>query len=231
MQLLTTRYFAVVAAVTALLGPIGLAQAQTDERTELLRGGASKKGVYNIFGLDGTGLGRTTVSYPSKYAPGTIVIDTAARQLYLIEGNGSALQLDTHTAMVGVGLAEQPRWLTDDNIYLHLPKDPAPQVLLSAIKRAFQFLYQKQRADHLEKQLSERTRELHRLFDEELQLDRAALNRHGAFVEPEVRAGFRRAHGQVCRLGDPGPREDLAGQVAIPDRRRQDEDAELELVH
>jgi lipoprotein-anchoring transpeptidase ErfK/SrfK len=65
---------------------------------ELLRGGASKKGVYNIFGLDGTGLGRTTVSYQSKYAPGTIVIDTSARQLFLIEGNGSALRYG-----IGVG--------------------------------------------------------------------------------------------------------------------------------
>ena len=73
-----TRYLATVAAVAALLGPVSLAQAQSDERLELMRGGASKKGVYNIFGLDGTGLGRTTVSYQTKYAPGTIVVDTAA---------------------------------------------------------------------------------------------------------------------------------------------------------
>jgi lipoprotein-anchoring transpeptidase ErfK/SrfK len=98
MELVLTRYFAVVGAVAALLGPNTLAQAQSDERQELMRGGASKKGVYNIFGLDGTGLGRTTVSYQTKYAPGTIVIDTGARQLYLIEGNGSALRYG-----IGVG--------------------------------------------------------------------------------------------------------------------------------
>ena len=98
MKPVLTRYFAVVAAIAALLGPISLAQAQTDERLELLRGGASKKGVYNIFGLDGTGLGRTTVSYQTKYPPGTIVIDTSARQLFLIEGNGSALRYG-----IGVG--------------------------------------------------------------------------------------------------------------------------------
>ena len=40
----------------------------------MLRGGATKKGVYNVFGFDGTGLGRTTVTYQSKYAPGTIVV-------------------------------------------------------------------------------------------------------------------------------------------------------------
>ena len=60
MELVLTRYVATVAAVAALLGFVGLAQAQNDYVPEYLRGGASKKGVYNIFGLDGTGLGRTT---------------------------------------------------------------------------------------------------------------------------------------------------------------------------
>ncbi|HEX8173324.1 MAG TPA: HD domain-containing phosphohydrolase, partial [Thermoanaerobaculia bacterium] len=40
------------------------------------------------------------------------------------------------------------------------PGSPSAPVLLGAIKRAYQFLYQKQRADLLEKQLTERTREL-----------------------------------------------------------------------
>jgi hypothetical protein len=64
------------------------------------------------------------------------------------------------TAVVGVGLEEQPRWLGDDSIYLHLPENPSTGVLLSAVKRAYQFLYQKQRADQLERQLTDRTREL-----------------------------------------------------------------------
>ncbi len=96
-----TRRVAIVAAIAALLGPVGLAQAQSDnEQQEMLRGGATKKGIYNIFGLDGTGLGRTTVSYQSKYPPGTIVVDTGKRQLYLIEGSGSALRYG-----IGVGRA------------------------------------------------------------------------------------------------------------------------------
>ena len=98
MDLVLTRTVATVAAFAALLGSVGLARAQSDERLEMLRGGASKKGVYNIFGLDGTGLGRTTVSYPGKYAPGTIVVDTAERRLYLIQGGGSALRYG-----IGVG--------------------------------------------------------------------------------------------------------------------------------
>lgn len=91
-----TRCIAIAAA--ALLGLISVAQAQNDYVPEYLRGGASKKGVYNIFGFDGTGLGRAEVSYQTKYAPGTIVIDTAARQLYLVKGNGSALRYG-----IGVG--------------------------------------------------------------------------------------------------------------------------------
>ena len=93
------RQVAIIAAISALLGPAGLAHAQSDnERQEMLRGGATKKGVYNIFGLDGTGLGRTTVRYDSKYAPGTIVINTTERRLYLIQGGGSALSYG-----IGVG--------------------------------------------------------------------------------------------------------------------------------
>lgn len=96
---MSIRLVATVAAIAALLGSFSPAKAQFDnEREEMLRGGATKKGVYNIFGLDGTGLGRTTVKYQSKYAPGTIVIDTAARRLYLIQDGGSALQYG-----IGVG--------------------------------------------------------------------------------------------------------------------------------
>jgi HD-GYP domain-containing protein (c-di-GMP phosphodiesterase class II) len=78
----------------------------------------------------------------------------------IINGRKQALQLDPRTAVVGVGLEEQPAWLADDSLYLHLPENPSTGVLLSAVKRAYQFLYQKQRADQLEKQLTERTREL-----------------------------------------------------------------------
>jgi HD-GYP domain-containing protein (c-di-GMP phosphodiesterase class II) len=78
----------------------------------------------------------------------------------ITNGRKNILQLDPRTAVVGVGLDEQPKWLGDDSLYLHLPEAPSTAVLMSAIKRAYQFLYQKQRADQLEKQLGERTREL-----------------------------------------------------------------------
>ncbi len=128
---MSIRHVATVAAIAALLGSFGPAQAQSDP--EMLRGGAPKKGIYNIFGLDGTGLGRTTVSYPSKYAPGTIVVDTKARWLYLIEGNGSALRYG-----IGVGRAgfqwkgthkitakkEKPSWTPPPEMIARQPDVP-----------------------------------------------------------------------------------------------------------
>jgi lipoprotein-anchoring transpeptidase ErfK/SrfK len=86
------RQLATIAAVFALLGSVAVAQDQNYERQEMLRGGATPKGIYNVFGLDGTGLGRATVKFDGKYAPGTIVINTSERRLYLVQGGGSALR-------------------------------------------------------------------------------------------------------------------------------------------
>jgi lipoprotein-anchoring transpeptidase ErfK/SrfK len=102
MEPVLTRHIATVAMIAALLGPVSLAQAQSDnERQELLRGGATKKGIYNILGFDGTDFGRKTVSYEDKYPPGTIVINTAERRLYLIQEKGSALRYGIGVGRVG----------------------------------------------------------------------------------------------------------------------------------
>ena len=94
-----------------------------------------------------------------------LIGDASSLRVVLVDkgitnGRKSTLQLDSRTAIVGVGLEEQPRWLDDDGVYLHLPENPSTGVLVSAVKRAYQFLYQKQRADQLEHQLTDRTREL-----------------------------------------------------------------------
>ena len=68
--------------------------------------------------------------------------------------------LDAQTAVVGVGLAEQPAWLSDESVYFDLPESPSAPLLLTALKHAYQFLYQKSRADALQRQLDARTREL-----------------------------------------------------------------------
>jgi HD-GYP domain-containing protein (c-di-GMP phosphodiesterase class II) len=77
-----------------------------------------------------------------------------------IGGNGKLVAIDNRTAIVGIGLEQQPSWLTEESVYLHLPEDPSSSVLLSAVRRAYQFLFQKVRADQLERQLNDRTREL-----------------------------------------------------------------------
>ena len=78
----------------------------------------------------------------------------------LIKMNGASPVLDGRTAVVGIGLDEQPKWLSEENVYIDLPASPSAAALLNGVKRAYQFLYQKSRADLLEKQLSDRTREL-----------------------------------------------------------------------
>ncbi len=75
-------------------------------------------------------------------------------------GNGRQTVLDARTAVVGVGLSEQPKWLKEEDLYFDLPANPSTFALLGTVKRAYQYLYQKMRADQLERQLDDRTREL-----------------------------------------------------------------------
>src|SRR5438132_232402 len=94
-----------------------------------------------------------------------LTVDGGSLRVVLVDArmanNGSsAAVLDPRTAIVGIGLSEQPRWLSADSVYLHVPHNPSPAQLLRAVSRAYQFLYQKMRADQLQQQLSDRTREL-----------------------------------------------------------------------
>ena len=52
----------------------------------------------NFFATGSSPIPRTTVMYPTNYAPGTIVVDTAERRLYLVQPNGQALRYG-----IGVG--------------------------------------------------------------------------------------------------------------------------------
>jgi lipoprotein-anchoring transpeptidase ErfK/SrfK len=91
-----TRRFVVLAAAMALLAGAGHAQAQGflfDDSRDIMGGGP------NFFSRGGASpIPRTSVSYPTNYAPGTIVINTAERRLYLIEPGGTALRYG-----IGVG--------------------------------------------------------------------------------------------------------------------------------
>ncbi|MEA2165958.1 MAG: hypothetical protein QOK37_4085 [Thermoanaerobaculia bacterium] len=93
--------------------------------------------------------------------------DDSLRVVLLDAGikNGRPSTLGRRTAIVGMGLAEEPEWLTDDTIYIDLPADPSQASLLNGVKRAYRLLHQKMRARQLEAQLNERTRELRELSE------------------------------------------------------------------
>jgi HD-GYP domain-containing protein (c-di-GMP phosphodiesterase class II) len=108
-------------------------------------------------------LTREAISSQSLDALEHLTSDGGALRVLLVDSGivtGRPSRIDARTAVVGIGLSEQPRWLTDESVYFHLPENPSPAVLLNAVKRAYQFLYQKLRGDQLERQLGDRTREL-----------------------------------------------------------------------
>lgn len=109
-------------------------------------------------------LGRESITPHSLDSLNHLSSDSATLRVVLVDSdigsNGGPAMLDGRTAIVGIGLDEQPKWLNDDSIYFHLPQNPSAPFLLNTVKRAYQFLYQKMRADQLERQLSDRTREL-----------------------------------------------------------------------
>jgi lipoprotein-anchoring transpeptidase ErfK/SrfK len=97
-----SRAFAALIAIVALLGLTDRASAQSDnERYEMLGGGAPRGRNYNFFGFGGADTTRTRVSYGGNHKPGTIVINTAERKLYLVQGDGTALQYGIGVGRVG----------------------------------------------------------------------------------------------------------------------------------
>jgi lipoprotein-anchoring transpeptidase ErfK/SrfK len=93
-----TRRFVILAAAAALLAGAGQAQAQS--YFDFLEGGGTHYyGGERRFSPGGVSpIPRTSVYYPGNYAPGTIVINTAERRLYLVQGDGTALRYG-----IGVG--------------------------------------------------------------------------------------------------------------------------------
>jgi lipoprotein-anchoring transpeptidase ErfK/SrfK len=96
------RLFSAALAIAALIGSVDLARAQADdERFLMLGGGAPRSKNFNLFGFGGTDATRTKVSYSGNERPGTIVINTAERKLYLVEGDGRALQYGVGVGRIG----------------------------------------------------------------------------------------------------------------------------------
>ena len=86
-----TRVLALLVAAAALVAGTASATAQVDMR-DVMGGGP------NFRGGGSSPIPRTTVSYASTYSPGTVVVNTAERRLYLVLPNGQALRYG-----IGVG--------------------------------------------------------------------------------------------------------------------------------
>jgi lipoprotein-anchoring transpeptidase ErfK/SrfK len=114
------RLFSAVLAMAALAGSVDFAKAQADdERMIMLNGGAPRSKNYNFFGFGGTDTTKSRVNYSGSERPGTIVINTAERKLYLVEAGGSALQYGVGVGRIGftwkgthkiTGKKEWPAW-------------------------------------------------------------------------------------------------------------------------
>jgi lipoprotein-anchoring transpeptidase ErfK/SrfK len=87
-----TRVIAVLIATAALAGIATGASAQGMDMRDIMGGGP------NFRGGGSSPIPRSTVSYASNYAPGTVVVNTAERRLYLVLPNGQALRYG-----IGVG--------------------------------------------------------------------------------------------------------------------------------
>src|SRR5258708_37004298 len=82
-----TRVFVCLFAALMVLAGTGQAQAQEMDARDIL-GGVPK---FFRRGGGSSPIPRSTVSYAGNYAPGTIVINTAERRLYLVLAGGQAL--------------------------------------------------------------------------------------------------------------------------------------------
>ena len=108
-----TRVFSLLCAAVAMLAA-GHAQAQLFDMRDILgggpnfRGGGYTRGYGGGYtggygggysgGYSGSPIQRSTVMLPSGYAPGTIIINTSERRLYLVQAGGQALSYG-----IGVG--------------------------------------------------------------------------------------------------------------------------------
>ena len=87
------RFFAApIAAIALLTATAGGALAEEFDSRDIMGGGP------NFFRGGSSPIPRTTVNYPGNYAPGTIVVNTSERRLYLVLQNGQALRYG-----IGVG--------------------------------------------------------------------------------------------------------------------------------
>lgn len=127
---MSPRSLVLAGVATVYLVSGGLAQAQGFLwDTERYGGGAPRAGI----GYGYSPIPRTNVSFDAHYAPGTIVINTSERRLYLVTGQGQALRYGIGVGRVGFSWAgtshisakrEWPDWTPTPNILRRFPNLP-----------------------------------------------------------------------------------------------------------
>src|SRR5262245_51318822 len=105
---------ALVVAAVAFAVPLASASANTLLLEEILTGGAPRGrmpgGFNELFGGGSSSpVPRTTVNFSSAEPPGTIIINTSERRLYLVMGNGQALRYGIGVGRVGFTWAGRTR--------------------------------------------------------------------------------------------------------------------------
>jgi lipoprotein-anchoring transpeptidase ErfK/SrfK len=90
-----SRLIAVAVAAGSLLA---LTHAQAQNYDDRFSGGAPRSGMYSTYGSP---VAKSEVSFAGAYAPGTIIINTTERRLYLVQGGGQALRYGIGVGRVG----------------------------------------------------------------------------------------------------------------------------------
>ncbi len=99
---MSSRFIRFSAVATLVLGFVSAAQAQYDERMEMLRGGSpASRGGYDFFSGNISAIPKATVRYAGDHKPGTIVINTEERRLYLVQDGGTAIRYGIGVGRVG----------------------------------------------------------------------------------------------------------------------------------
>jgi lipoprotein-anchoring transpeptidase ErfK/SrfK len=111
---MTMRLLVRLAVAIGLLAAVTVeAQANPEWDPEgKYTGGAPTRGQGNWSFMGGGGAGpipRSTVTYSGNHAPGTVVINTSERRLYLVLGNGQALRYGIGVGRVGFTWAGSTR--------------------------------------------------------------------------------------------------------------------------
>jgi lipoprotein-anchoring transpeptidase ErfK/SrfK len=89
--------------------------------------------VASFLGFSTSPVPRTTVNYPGNHKPGTIIINTKERRLYLIQGSGQALRYGIGVGKVGMAWSgtlrvsakrEWPDWTPPEAMHRRQPGLP-----------------------------------------------------------------------------------------------------------